>query len=140
MPAGLATPPFEAATGSWLKSATVLASSYVVPPIMKMMTSCGLKTMSFVTNEMKKDPTFVTQRLPACLQGKGSLCLSIFPERGFREFAIGEEYVGYKHFLSPAFKNQNIRQRNSKLHTLRPFRAERPFASKDSVEKRSSCR
>ena len=43
MPAGLAMPPFEAATGSWLNRATVLASSYVVPPIMKMMTSCGLK-------------------------------------------------------------------------------------------------
>lgn len=28
--------------GSWLRVATVLASSYVVPPIMNTITSCGL--------------------------------------------------------------------------------------------------
>lgn len=46
VPAAVCKPPVDAAVESWLKRATVLASSYVVPPIINMITSCGLSSIS----------------------------------------------------------------------------------------------
>jgi hypothetical protein len=79
-PPGLAMPALDAATGSWFKRVIVRASSYVVPPIMKIITSCGLSKISFGRIFMNATEmiTFVVRHLLQRLQGRGNLFPSAF--------------------------------------------------------------
>jgi hypothetical protein len=81
VPAEVCIPPVNEAAGSWFRRVTVLASAYVAPPIIKMMTSCDLSKLSLqhCIHLCNCRQTSVDWRSGQEHQGKGSLSLSVSP-------------------------------------------------------------
>ena len=135
--------PAEVPPDSWLRSAIVLASSYVVPPTMNMITSCGLvynddRRMSSITLDDKR--TVVNLHSLLLHPGRDSLYPSADPWTNSPVFVSDETYAVCRHSRRPKELFDGISGELGIRYTLSPFKAERPFASNDSVENKSSCR
>jgi hypothetical protein len=131
--------------GSWLKRVTVLASSYVAPPIMKTITSWGLRGPGhgvFLRQTIKLVPLQAGVWTPLTVQewvpNVSQPSLEDILQR------LGEMRPMLHIHVFDTLESIEIRRqahRNILWNpTFNPFSAERPLARKDSVENKSSCR
>ena len=128
VPLGDAVDDLGAEAGSWLSAATVRASSYVVPPIMNTITSCGLRCNR---HEARMEPTCVLSptaaatnsgRHPAVPPQTGSLCPRVDPTAGAPASATGAAHAECTRFPRPTAPHQLVggSVRHGETH-LAPF-------------------
>ena len=101
---------------SWLRSATALASSYVVPPTTKIITSCGLNKLKSLALRLITVRTFAIQHSDQRHRGTGSLCPVVGLLINSRAFETGEACVACTHSLRPTFMRTRTAGRTSKLY------------------------